>query len=73
MGHKDLRLGKIVYILVSYNISFSLLLPVAVSNLFFFALCLLRDFGDSENDLLINCQNSRNAQHRKTNASIGWL
>ena len=26
MGHKDLRLGKIVYILVFYNISFSWLL-----------------------------------------------
>ena len=27
VGHKDLRLGKIVYILVFYNISFSRLLP----------------------------------------------
>ena len=27
VGHKDLRLGKIVYILVFYNISFSWLLP----------------------------------------------
>ena len=28
MGHKDLRLGQIVYILVFYNISFSWLLPL---------------------------------------------
>ena len=28
VGHKDLRLGKIVYILVFYNISFSWLLPL---------------------------------------------
>ena len=28
MGHKDLRLGQIVYILVFYNISFSWILPL---------------------------------------------
>ena len=28
MGHKDLRFGQIVYILVFYNISFSWLLPL---------------------------------------------
>ena len=28
VGHKDLRLGQIVYILVFYNISFSWLLPL---------------------------------------------
>ena len=28
MGHKDLRLGQIVYILVFYNISLSWLLPL---------------------------------------------
>ena len=28
MGHKDLRLGQIVYILVFYNISFSWFLPL---------------------------------------------
>ena len=28
VGHKDLRLGKIIYILVFYNISFSWLLPL---------------------------------------------
>ena len=28
VGHKDLRLGQIVYILVFYNISFSRLLPL---------------------------------------------
>ena len=44
MGHKDLRLGKIVYILVFYNISFSLLLPLDGFQFIF----LLRD---SENDL----------------------
>ena len=45
VGHKDLRLGQIVYILVIDNISFSCLLsPRTVSSLF----CLLRD---SENDL----------------------
>ena len=36
LNHKDLRPGQIVYILVSYNISFSWLLPLLpVSNLFF--------------------------------------
>ena len=44
VGHKDLRLGKIVYILVCYNISFSWLLPPEGFQLIF----LLRD---SENDL----------------------
>ena len=47
MGHKDLRLGQIVYILVFYNISFSWLLPLG-SFQFIFLLC------DSENDLLAN-------------------
>ena len=37
VGHKDLRLGKIVYILVFYNISFSWLFHWTVSNLFFSA------------------------------------
>ena len=45
MGHKDLRLGQIVYILVFYNISFSWLLPLDGFQFIF----LLRD---SENDLL---------------------
>ena len=44
MGHKDLRLGKIVYILVFYNISFSWFLPLDGFQFKF----LLRD---SENDL----------------------
>ena len=44
MGHKDLRLGKIVYILVFYNISFFWLLPLDGFQYIF----LLRD---SENDL----------------------
>ena len=44
VGHKDLRLGKIVYILVFYNISFSWLLPLDGFQFIF----LLRD---SENDL----------------------
>ena len=43
MGHKDLRLGQIVYILVFYNISFSWLLPLDGFQFIF----LLRD---SEND-----------------------
>ena len=46
MGHKDLRLGQIVYILVFYNISFSWLLPPDGFQFIF----LLRD---SENDLLL--------------------
>ena len=37
VGHKDLRLGKIVYILLFYNISFSWLLPLLCVP------CLLRD------------------------------
>ena len=44
MGPKDLRLGKIVYILVFYDISFSWLLPLDGFQFNF----LLRD---SENDL----------------------
>ena len=44
MGHKDLRLGKIVYILVFYNISFSWFLSLGGFQFNF----LLRD---SENDL----------------------
>ena len=35
MGHKDLRLGQIVYILVFYNISFSWLLLLDGFNVFF--------------------------------------
>ena len=46
VGHKDLRLGQIVYILVFYNISFSWPLPLDGFQFIF----LLRD---SENDLLI--------------------
>ena len=46
MGHKDLKLGQIVYVLVFYNISFSWPLP---PDGFQFIL-LLRD---RENDLLL--------------------
>ena len=46
MGHKDLRLGQIVYILAFCNISFSPLLPLSGFRFIF----LLRD---SENDLYI--------------------
>ena len=42
VGHKDLRLGQIVYILVFYNISFSWLLPLKVFQFKF----LLRDSGN---------------------------
>ena len=45
MGHKDLRLGQIVYILVFCNISFSWPLPLDR----FQFICLLRD---SENNVL---------------------
>ena len=48
MGHKDLRLGQIVYILVFYNISFSWFLPLDGFPFNF----LLRD---SENDLYWWC------------------
>ena len=44
VGHKDLRLEKIVFILVFYNISFSWLFPVDSFQFIF----LLRD---SENDV----------------------
>ena len=47
MGHKDLRLGQIVYMLIFYNISFSWFLPLDGFQFIF----LLRD---SENDLLGN-------------------
>ena len=46
MGHKDLKLGQIVYILVFYNISFSWPLPLDGFQFIF----LLRD---SENNLLL--------------------
>ena len=46
VGHKDLRRGQIVYVLVFYNMSFSWLLPLDGFQFIFF---LLRD---SENDLL---------------------
>ena len=52
MGHKDLRLGQIVYILVFYNLSFSWLLPLDGFQFNF----LLRD---SENDLLFSIMPSR--------------
>ena len=38
VGHKDLRLGQIVYILVFYNISFYWLLPLYGFHFFFVAL-----------------------------------
>ena len=47
MGHKDLRLGQIVYILVFCNMSFSRLLPLDGFQFIF----LLRD---SENDIYTN-------------------
>ena len=37
VGHKDLRLGQIVYILVFYNISFSWLLPLDAFQFIFFS------------------------------------
>ena len=55
MGHKDLRLGKIVYVLVFYNISFSWLLLLDGFQIYFSAPCLLCD---SENELLKFCQNA---------------
>ena len=45
VGHKDLRLGQIVYILVFYNISFSWLLPLDGFQLIF-------SLRDGENDIL---------------------
>jgi len=44
VGHKDLRFGHIVYILVFYNISFSWLLPLDGFQFIF-------SLRDSENDL----------------------
>ena len=46
MGHKDLKLGQIVYVLVFYNIPFSWPLPLDG----FQFILLLRD---RENDLLL--------------------
>ena len=51
MGHKDLRLGQIVYILVFCNMSFSRLLPLDGFQFIF----LLRD---SENDLLFKVKSN---------------
>ena len=47
VGHKDLKLGQIVYILVFYNISFSWLLPLDGFQFIFL-------LPDSENDLSID-------------------
>ena len=44
MGHKDLRLGKIVYVLVFYNISFSWLFQLDGLQFIFL-------LSDSKNDL----------------------
>ena len=52
VGHKDLRLGQIVYKLVFYNISFSWLLPLDGFQFIF----LLRD---SENDLYCQLLNDK--------------
>ena len=46
VGHKGLRVGKIVYILLFYNISFSWLLPLDGFQFIF-------SLRDSENDLLV--------------------
>ena len=59
MGHKDLRLGQIVYILVFYNISFSWLLLLDSFQYNF----LLRD---SENDLF--CSLYFRIQHRQASS-----
>ena len=40
MGHKDLKLGQIVYILVFYNISFSWLLPLDAFQVIVFFCCV---------------------------------
>ena len=48
MGHKDLRLAQIVYILVFYDISFSWLLPLDGFQFCFVVVVVLRD---RENDL----------------------
>ena len=40
MGHKDLRLGQIVYILVFYNISFSWALPLDGFQFIYFFCCM---------------------------------
>ena len=43
MGHKDLRFGQIVYILVFFNILFYWLLPLDGFQFILFVPCLLRD------------------------------
>ena len=50
MGHKDLKFGQTVYILVFYNISFSW--PLSLDS---FQIIFL--FRDSENDLLRKSRN----------------
>ena len=64
MGHKDPRLGQIVYILVFYNISSSWL-PPQDGFQFIFSL------RDSENDLLDNVAPNDN-YHRVTRVDA-WL
>ena len=56
MGHKDLRLGQIVCILVFYNISFSWFLPLDGFQFNF----LLRD---SENDLFVLVSSKRKKEN----------
>ena len=43
MGHKDLRFGQIVYILVFFNVLFYWLLPLDGFQFILFVPCLLRD------------------------------
>ena len=62
VGHKNLRLGQIVYILVIYNILFSWLLPLDGFQFIFL-------FRDSENDLQL-----ASTEHLTTHAGAWrWL
>ena len=51
VGHKDLRLGKIVYMLVFYNISFSWLLPPDGFQYIFFCCVTVKTIYKNKNKL----------------------
>ena len=69
MGHKDLRLKQIVYILVFYNISFSWLLHSTVSNLMFCCVTVKTIYNqvlDITNDFLY----TNNSKYLRKNLNI---
>ena len=71
VGHKDLRLGKIVYILVFYNISFSWILLEDGSQYTF----LLRNSENDQYDTALGWQTpaSKNADRWRSQNPRAWI